>query len=268
MTAPTALDVDRFARLLLQADESATPIEPITGELPGLTVDGAYAVQRAGRALRLAAGGRVAGHKIGLTSEAIQRQLGVDQPDYGYLLASMILDGGAAIDVSRLIAPRVEGEVVFILGEAIHGDQVTAEDVLAATASVAPALEIIDSRVADWRITLADTIADNASSALAVIGEPRPLHGLDLPGLRMTLTVGDEAVEGRGAAVLGHPATSVAWLVRALARQGEGLAAGEVVLSGALARAVDVTAGVDATAEFDGIGTVHARLYARPDARG
>ena len=258
MSAPAAVDAEGLARRLLQADMTATPIEPLTSEVSDLTIDDAYAVQRAGRALRVAAGGRVAGHKIGLTSEAIQRQLGVDQPDYGYLLASMTVDGGAAIEVSGLIAPRVEGEVAFILGEALAGDGVTADDVLAATASVAPALEVIDSRIADWRIRLPDTIADNASSAVAVIGEPRSPDGIDLPGLRITLSVGDEVVEGSGAAVLGHPATSVAWLVRALARHGEGLAAGEVVLSGALARAVDVGAGIAATAIFDALPSVTA----------
>jgi len=258
VSAPAAADAERLARGLLRADMTATPIEPLTAEAGDLTIDDAYAVQRAGRALRVAAGARVAGHKIGLTSEAIQRQLGVDQPDYGYLLASMIVDGGAAIDVSRLIAPRVEGEVAFILGEAIEGERVSADDVLAATAAVAPALEVIDSRIADWRIRLPDTIADNASSAVAVIGEPCAPDGIDLPGLRMALSVGEETVEGSGAAVLGHPATSVAWLVRALARHGEGLAAGEIVLSGALARAVDVSAGIAATAVFDALPSVTA----------
>jgi 2-keto-4-pentenoate hydratase len=260
VSAPAAVPVQRLARSLLDAEVGAVPMQPLTDEVPGMTVDDAYAVQRAGRELRLAAGGRVAGHKIGLTSEAIQRQLGVDQPDYGYLLASMILPGGAVIDVSALIAPRVEGEVAFILGEAIAGAEVSADDVLAATASVAPALEIIDSRIADWRITLPDTIADNASCALAVVGEPRPPDAIDLPGLAMTLGVGEETVEGRGSAVLGHPATSVAWLVRALARHGDGLTAGEVVLSGALARAVDVRAGVQAVAAFDGLPSVSARF--------
>jgi 2-keto-4-pentenoate hydratase len=128
--------------------------------------------------------------------------------------------------------------------------------VLRATAAVAPALEVIDSRIADWRIGLADTIADNASSALAVVGERRPLDGLDLQSVAVTLAVGGESVEGRGDAVLGHPATSVAWLVRALARQGDGLAAGEVVLSGALARAVDVRSGDVAHARYTGLADV------------
>lgn len=252
----TASAAGALARRLLDAERAAAPVEPLTAELPRLDVDGAYAIQRAGRALRCAGGARVAGHKIGLTSAAIQRQLGVDEPDYGYLLDAMVLDDGAAIDASRLIAPRVEAEIAFILGDALEGEEVSEEDVLRATASVAPALEVIDSRIADWRITLADTIADNASSARAVVGEPRALEGLDLARVEMTLAVGDEHVEGRGDAVLGHPATSVAWLVRALARQGEGLAAGEVVLSGALARALDVRAGQVAQARFPGMGDV------------
>ena len=169
----------------------------------------------------------------------------------------MVVGDGAEIDASRLIAPRVEGEIAFVLGKDLDGD-VTAEGVLAATAAVAPALEIIDSRIADWRIALADTIADNASSARGVIGRQVPLDGLDLAGLTMTLTAGDAVVRGRGEAVLGHPAASVAWLARALARQGEGLAAGEVVLSGALAAAIDVRAGMTATAVFDGLPGVTA----------
>jgi 2-keto-4-pentenoate hydratase len=251
-----AAPADALARRLLRAERAAAPIEPLTAQIADLDVDGAYAIQRAGRALRLADGGRVAGHKIGLTSEAIQRQLGVDQPDYGYLLDTMLVADGAEVDAGRLIAPRVEAEIAFVLGDALAGDAVTAEEVLRATAAVAPALEIIDSRIADWRIGLADTIADNASAALAVVGEQRPLDGLDLPGVTMAMTAGGETVEGRGDAVLGHPAAAVAWLTRALARQGEGLAAGEVVLSGALARAVDVRAGTTVRARYGGLADV------------
>ena len=137
------------ARDLLQAERTATPIEPLTARIPDLGVDGAYAIQRAGRALRLADGGRIAGHKIGLTSEAIQRQLGVDQPDYGYLLDTMIVGDGAVVDAGGLIAPRVEAEIGFLLKAPLRGPGVTVQDVLAATAAVTPCIEVIDSRIRD-----------------------------------------------------------------------------------------------------------------------
>ena len=209
-------DAESLARSLHDAERAAAPIEPLTAGHPGLTVDEAYAVQLAGRGLRLAEGRRVAGHKIGLTSEAIQRQLGVDQPDYGYLLDSMLVADGVEIDVSRLIAPRVEGEIAFVLADDLEGD-VTVEQVLAATAEVAPALEIIDSRIADWRIALEDTIADNASSALGVIGRRLPIGGLDLAEMTMHLTVGD-AVAARAGRRGARPPGGVGGVAGARAR--------------------------------------------------
>jgi 2-keto-4-pentenoate hydratase len=170
----------------------------------------------------------------------------------------MLHRDGATVDAGRLIAPRAEAEIAFRLRTSIAGPDVGVEDVLAATDAVAPALEVIDSRIADWRITITDTIADNASSAHAVVGEFRPVGSLDLPAVAMRMDVDGTSVEGRGAAVLGHPATAVAWLARALHAQGEALEAGEIVLAGALARALPVARGSRARADLDGLGSVHA----------
>lgn len=245
-----------LAQRLLEAERTATPVEPLSAEHPDLGIDEAYAVQLSGRTVRIAAGERIVGHKIGLTSRAMQEMVGVAEPDYGYLTDAMVLADGASVQARGLIAPRVEGEIAFRLGTALAGSGVTAREVLEATESVAAALELIDSRIADWRITIVDTIADNASSARAVVGPWTALAELDLAALTMRMRVDDQEVEGRGEAVLGHPAEAVAWLARALHAQGETLEAGELILSGALARALPVSPGSRATATIDGLGTV------------
>lgn len=249
-----------LARRLAEAEATREPIAPISELRPGLSIDEAYAIQAAGLALRQAAGACVVGHKIGLTSQAMQEAVGVDQPDFGYVLDSGLHASGDRVAADRFIAPRAEGEVAFRLGTALSGAGVTAADVLAATEAVAPALEVIDSRVRDWRITIVDTIADNASSGGAVVGAWVALDALevDLAALELRLDVDGEQVEGRGDAVLGHPAESVAWLARALHAQGDALAAGEVVLSGALARALPVVSGSVARARLGPLGDVTA----------
>jgi 2-keto-4-pentenoate hydratase len=240
-----------------EARRTATPIPPL-GD--GLDLGGAYAIQREGRALELARGARVVGRKVGLTSLAMQEMLGVDQPDHGYLTDTMVLDDGATLDVATLIAPRAEAEIAVRLGRDLRGAGVTRDDVAAAVTAVAPALEIIDSRIADWAITIVDTIADNASSAYAVIGAWREPGALDLAAVEMQLRVGDERVAGRGDAVLGHPLEPVAWLVDVLDGFGEGLAAGDIVMPGALARALPVGPGQEALASFSSLGAVSARF--------
>lgn len=250
--------LETAARALFDAEHDSRPVAPPSETVPGLTVDDAYAIQTRGRALRLELGGRLVGHKIGLTSKAMQEMVGVDRPDYGYLLDAMVLPDGAMVDASGLIAPRVEAEIAFRLHRTLAGANVSIEEVLAATDAVAPALEVIDSRVVDWRITITDTIADNASSARAVLGALRPVGVLDLPSVTMRMEVDGAAVEGRGEAVLGHPAVAVAWLARALHAQGEALEAGEIVLSGALARALPVAPGSGVRAELGELGTVSA----------
>jgi 2-keto-4-pentenoate hydratase len=242
--------IGELAQRLYDADRTATPIAPLPA---GLTIGDAYAIQLAGRALR---DRPVVGRKVGLTSAAMQEMLGVGQPDFGYLTDAMVSPSGAAIPAGRFIAPRVEGEIAFRMGRPLGG-AVTIDDVLDATEAVAPALEVIDSRIADWRIGIADTIADNASSGHVVLGGWRPLDGLDLAAVELALTAGGERVTGRGDAVLGHPAAAVAWLARALAEHGgERIAAGEVVIPGAMARALPIAAGDAVRAEITGLGAV------------
>ncbi|MBV9801554.1 MAG: fumarylacetoacetate hydrolase family protein [Solirubrobacterales bacterium] len=242
------------AQLLLEAMRARKPVPPSRERIPELTIDGAYDVQRALIRLRAADGARRIGRKVGLTSVAMQEMLGVDQPDYGVLLDDMVLDSTEDIDRSQLIAPRVEAEIAFVLDRPLAGDHVGVDDVLAATGAVRPALEVIDSRVADWRIAIEDTIADNASSGLVIFGPPRPLDDVDLVGERATVTVGRDSVSGSGEAVLGHPAEGVAWLVRTLARHGEGVGAGEIVIPGAMAKALPFDAGDVVRASFSTLG--------------
>jgi 2-keto-4-pentenoate hydratase len=188
----------------------------------------------------------------------MQQMMGVDEPDYGHLLADMALTEDRPVDVSRYCYPRVEVEVGFILGDSLPGEGCTEDDVLAATEYVAPAIELIDSRITDWRIGLVDTIADNASSAGFVLGRERVKpHEIDLLGIDATLTRNGEVVaEGRSDAVLGNPVTAVAWLARKVASFGVRLEAGHVILPGSCTRAIDVRPGDAFHAEFDGLGSV------------
>lgn len=251
-----------LARQLYEAERKRLPIPPLTECYPTMTVSEAYAVQLALIALKLQEGARIVGWKIGLTSRPMQDLFGIDTPDFGHLLDSMALSSGARLPCSQLIAPRVEPEFAFVLGHDLSGPGVKAEDVLAATEAVTVALEIIDSRIAGWRIRLADTIADNASSARFVLGdERRPPAGLDLAGLPLELYLdGGLVASGTGAAVLGHPAEAVAWLCNTLAQFGQGLRQGQVVLSGAVVAAVEVRPGHTFTATCPELGQVSLEM--------
>jgi 2-oxo-3-hexenedioate decarboxylase len=223
-----------------------------------LDVETAYAIQQEVVDARLAEGSAMIGAKLGLTSLAKQRQMGVDRPLYGWLTGDMVHPLGSPLDLSRFIHPRAEPEIAFLLGAEIAAPA-NAETVLAATESVVPAIEIIDSRYDGFRFRHADVIADNASSAAFVIGDrPRPVDEVgDLRTCPCVLRVDGQVVATAvGAAVLGHPAESVAWLVNELHRRGRRLAAGSLVLSGALTDAVPITAGSTVSAEFDGLGAV------------
>lgn len=251
-----------LAEALYWAEVRGEPIEPLTDRYPGLTVREAYEIQLLVLERKLREGGRVVGKKIGLTSPAMQQLLGVDQPDYGHLLEGMAVPSGGVIERGRLIQPRIEGEIAFLLGRDVVGPGVGMEEVLEATEWVAPALEVIDSRILGWRIRLADTIADNASSGVFVVGEERvKAEAVDLAGVEMVLWCnGREAVRGKGEAVLGHPARAVAWLANALAEFGERLRAGEVVLSGSLGAARAVGSGDVVEADFGVLGRVSVRF--------
>lgn len=239
---------EAIARRLDEAWETASPVPPLS-ESHGLDdTELAYAIQMAWTERRLAAGEGILGRKIGLTSLAMQEQLGVDEPDYGSLWSSRHFpakNGRVEIPTGIFVAPRIEGELAFLLGEGLSGPGVTPERALAATEAIAPAFEIVDSRIEDWRIKLPDTIADNASYGAFTLGEwDRRLKDADLRALKMRVEHSGETVaEGEGSAAMGDPALCVAWLANKLHSFGVSLRAGDVVLSGALGAAVPVSAG-------------------------
>jgi 2-keto-4-pentenoate hydratase len=223
---------------LARAERIREPVAPLTERYPGLSVEDAYGVQQFNVERRVAAGERIVGRKVGLTSVAMQRQLGVDEPDFGALLEEMVLPDGGTLRLDELVAPRIEAEIAFRLGHDLTGAEVDLAAARAAVVEVMLALEVIDSRVADWRIGLVDTIADNASSARVVTGPPTSAS----PGLLASLADevlvvtedGTEVATGRGEAVLGDPLEAVAWLARRLGGLGGGLRAGDLVLAGAV----------------------------------
>ncbi|GAA3935477.1 2-keto-4-pentenoate hydratase [Microbacterium soli] len=254
---------------LQQAADTGVPCAPVRDLIGETDQDAAYAVQSLRTARRLAAGHRLVGRKIGLTSLAVQRQLGVDSPDFGVLFDDMIFADREPIDIGRFLQPKVEAEVAFVLGRDLDSPVAHVADVLRATEFVLPAIEIVDSRIADWDIRLADTIADNASSGAVVLGTtPRSLVGLDLGEVGATLEHGGDPVStGSGAACLGSPVIAVAWLAREVARRGAPLRAGEVILSGALGPMVIARPGVH-RARLDGLGDVHADFRASVSKEG
>ncbi|WP_326595863.1 2-keto-4-pentenoate hydratase [Streptomyces sp. NBC_01803] len=256
--ALTAEERERAARLLREAERHAVPVEPLSDLLPGLDLADAYAIQRANVARRLATKSVVVGHKVGLTAVAMQKLLGVDEPDFGHLLDDMVHRDGGTVSATRYCCPRVEPEICFRLARPLRGPGVTARDVLEATEAVAPALEIVDSRVRDWKITLVDTVADNASSAGLVHGAWTPLDTVpDLGTIVVDLLLdGARVAAGSGAAVLGHPAAAVAWLANTLGSFGTALAPGHLVLPGAMTTAPFVTAGQRIEARFSALGPV------------
>ncbi|MEE1765194.1 2-keto-4-pentenoate hydratase [Streptomyces sp. SP18BB07] len=254
----TAEERAQAARLLRHAEQRVSPIAPLSVLLPALDLADAYAVQQANIARRLADGASVVGHKVGLTAAAMQQLLAVGEPDFGQLLDDMVHRDGARVLAARYCGPRVEPEICFRLAEPLRGPDVTVGDVLAATQAVAPALEIVDSRIRDWKITLLDTVADNASTAGLVRGPWTPLA--DVPALADVtvdlLVDGERVASGSGREVLGHPAAAVAWLANTLATFGTALEPGHVVLPGAMITAPFVSAGQKIEARFSALGPV------------
>ena len=242
-----SVDVHGLARRLDDAWEKREPIQPLT-DSDGLAVEDSYAVQAAWTELRVGRGEKILGRKIGLTSRVMQEQFGVDEPDYGSLWSSRYFaakGGRAEVPVDAFIEPRLEGEIAFLVGRPLSGPTVTAQEVLAATDALAVAVEVVDSRVADWKIKLADTVADNASYGGFVLGPwDRSLRGADLRTLGMLIQQnGSTVAEGLGAAALGHPARAVAWLARKLHSFGVQLKPGDFVLSGSLGKAAPASRG-------------------------
>ena len=237
-------------------------LDPLSSRHPDITIEDAYAIQQRLIARRLGAGERVVGKKIGVTSQAVMNMLGVFQPDFGILLDGMVYNEGQPIEARTLIQPKAEGEIAFVLKKDLMGPGVTAADVMAATEGVMACFEIVDSRIRDWKIQIQDTVADNASCGVFVLGDrlvdPRDV---DLATCGMVLEKNGEIVAtGAGAAALGHPANAVAWLANTLGRLGMGLKAGEVVLSGSLGIMVPVQAGDSLRVTIGGIGGCSVRF--------
>ena len=249
---------DELAADLAQAERSREPIAPLTAGHPEIDVVDAYEIQLINIRQRVAEGARVIGHKVGLSSEAMQKMMNVDEPDYGHLLDEMAVFEDTPVNSSKYLYPRVEVEVGFILADDLPGAGCTEDDVLAATAAFAPAIELIDTRIKDWKIKLCDTIADNASSAGWVLGGARVSpKDIDIKNIDAALTRNGEVVaKGRSDTVLGNPVTAVAWLARKVEGFGVRLKAGDIVLPGSCTRAIDARAGDSFVAEFAGLGSV------------
>ena len=250
--------VEGIANELINAESHQYSVSPLTERYSELTVGDAYQIQLAVIDKKLIEGHKVIGKKVGLTSIAMQQMLGVDEPDYGHLLDTMKIADEAKVKIADFISPKVEAEIGFILEHDLVGPNVNYLDVLMATKYVVPTIEIIDSRISDWKIKLVDTVADNGSSARVVVGKKMStIEGIDLRTQGMVLYKNDELVAtGSGAAALGHPAQAVAWLANKLHEFGITLKAGELILPGALSGAIAVNQGDIIGADFGPLGTV------------
>jgi 2-keto-4-pentenoate hydratase len=247
---------DHLAERLRDAYKT-TAIPPLREGLAPDDAAGAYAIQSINTKFWTENGRRVIGRKVGLTSKAVQAQLGVDQPDFGVLFDDMQIDDGGILLRSKVLQPKAEAEVAIVLGRDLDNPAASIHDLFAATAYVLPAIEIVDSRIADWKISFADTVADNGSSAFFVLGStPRLLDGIDLRTCGMALDVNGVTVSiGAGAACLGHPLNAAAWLARTLAGAGEELRAGDIILTGALGPMVALAPGDIVRADIGGLGS-------------
>ncbi len=247
------LDVARRAR-------AQVPL--LTARNPGMTVEDAYAVQGLWADGQLAAGRHLVGRKIGLTSKVMQVATGITEPDYGVIFDDMVYESGATIPFDAFTSVRVEVELAFVLARPLTGDDVTVDEVLAATEYVVPALEILSSRIELEGRTIVDTISDNAAMGAMVLGDTRTdPAGVDLPWVSAILCRnGDIEESGVAAAVLGHPATGVAWLAGKLAQHGASLAAGETILAGSFTRPIWIERGDDLLADYKELGTIACRF--------
>lgn len=254
--------ITQYGDALYQALMERKTIEPLTNREADITIEDAYHIQQRMIARRVEKGERIVGKKIGVTSAAVMNMLGVDQPDFGYMLDGMIYGDGAAIDAGTLIQPKAEGEIAFVLKKDLMGPGVSASDVLAATEGVMACFEIVDSRITDWKIKIQDTVADNASCGVFVLGDRMvDPYAVDLRTCGMVLEKnGEIVVTGAGAATMGSPVNAVVWLANTLGKLGIPLKAGEVILSGALGAMVPVKAGDNLRVTIGDIGGCSVRF--------
>ncbi len=246
------------ATRLLEAYRTTDPIEPLIDRHPSMTLDDAYSIQSLQVEHWRKSGAAIRGHKVGLTSRAMQKQIGVDQPDFGVLRDDMFFPESTAVDTAMFLQPRVEPEIAFILNRELHGPGVTIADAIRAIAWVVPAIELIDSRIRDWRIGFYDTVADNASSGAVVLGSnARRLDGLDLRAMGcILLRNGRIIATGAGAAVLGSPLNALIWLANTLGERGVAIESGAVVLPGSITKSVPVSRGDVISARYSSLGQI------------
>ena len=254
--------IQKLGDALYEALIARQPIAPLTATHPEMTIADAYNVQQRMLARRLEKGERVIGKKIGVTSKPVMNMLGVHQPDFGYLLDGMVYNEGESIEIDGLIQPKAEGEIAFLLKKDLHGPGVTAADVLAATEGVMACFEVVDSRIQDWKIKIQDTVSDNASCGVFVLGDQLvDLASLDLALCGMVLEKnGEIVVTGAGAASMGHPVNAMVWLANTLGSLGIALKAGDIVLSGAMGAMVPVVKGDNLRMTIGGIGGCSVRF--------
>jgi 2-oxopent-4-enoate/cis-2-oxohex-4-enoate hydratase len=254
--------IERYGDELYQALVKREAVAPLTDREPGITIEDAYQIQLRMIQRRIDRGETVVGKKIGVTSKVVMNMLQVDQPDFGHLLSGMVFNEGEPIRIDTMIAPRAEAEVAFILKHDLSGPGVTAADVLRATDCVMPCFEIVDSRIRDWKIRIQDTVADNASCGVLVLGGVRKSpRQIDLALAGMVLEKNGEVLStSTGAAVQGSPVNAVAWLANTLGRLGIGLKAGEIILSGSQSPLVPVVAGDNLYCSVGGLGSASVRF--------
>lgn len=255
--------IAQAAAQLRAAAENSTPCGPVRDLLGTATdIDTGYAVQEVNTSLDIAAGRRVSGRKIGVTSKAVQAQIGVDQPDFGTLFVDMEVGDGVEMEAARLLQPRAEAEVALVLEHDLDKGEHSFNDIIRATAYALPSIEVVDSRIAGWDIRIVDTVADNASCGLYVLGgRPVPLRSVDLRTIPMSMRInGGEVSTGSGAACLGHPLHAARWLADTMSQRGTPLRAGDVVMTGALGPMQPLSPGDEVDADFGDLGTVTTRL--------
>lgn len=258
LAKPSAAALKGLAERIRMAGETGTATKPIRDDIPVGDVASAYTIQKLNHQVWLKQGRRLVGRKIGLTAKAVQKQLGVDQPDYGMLYADMMMCDGEEVPLSRVMQPKVEAEIALVLDRDLTLRSLTMTELISAVAYAIPAIEIVGSRIENWNIKITDTIADNASSGLFVLGnEPRKLDGLDLRMCGMVMERrGDQISLGAGAACLGNPLNAALWLARTMVDNGSPLKAGDVLMTGALGPMATVAPGDVIDVRIGGLGSV------------